>query len=98
MRIVLDRSGGLGGVRRSARVVPGALGAPDEGRVRQAVERAGFFALPRELLASRPEPDRFCYRLEIEDGGRKASVRFDEGAASEALLELVDLVQELAGG
>ncbi len=96
MRVVLERNGGLAGLRRTARLETGALGPGDEGRLRKAAERAGFFALPHELRTSKPEPDRFSYRLEIEDGGREASVRFDEGAASEALLNLVELVRDLS--
>jgi hypothetical protein len=97
MRIVLERSGGLAGMRRAARLEGGALGPGDEERVREAAARAGFFGLPAELRAPEPEPDRFCYRLEIEDGGREMSVRFDECVASEALLELVELVRDLTG-
>jgi hypothetical protein len=96
MRVVLERSGGLAGLRRTASLEACDLGPTDEGLLREAAERAGFFALPRELHTAEPEPDRFSYRLEIEDGGREASVRFDEGAASEALLHLVELVRDLS--
>jgi Emfourin len=97
MRIVLERSGGLAGLRRASRLEGSELGPTDEERVREAAARAGFFGLPAELRASEPEPDRFTYRLEIEDGGRVLSVRFDESAASEALLDLLDLVRDLTG-
>jgi hypothetical protein len=95
MRVVLERSGGFAGLRRTVRLECGALGPEDEERVREAAARAGFFALPSELRTAEPEPDRFTYRLQIEDGGREVSVRLDEGVASEALLELVELVQDL---
>ena len=96
MHVVLERSGGLTGLRRTASLEACALGPTDEGLLREAAERAGFFALPPELSTSEPEPDRFSYRLEIEDGGRHASIRFDEGAAIDALLHLVELVQDLS--
>lgn len=96
MRVVLERSGGLSGLRRVARLDACALVPADEGRLREAAHRAAFFALAAELRTPEPEPDRFCYRLEIEDGGQRTAVRFDEGAASEALLELVELVEDLA--
>ncbi len=96
MRVILERSGGLAGMRSTARLEGAAIGPAEEERLREAAARAGFFALPPELRAPRPEPDRFSYRLQIEDGGRDLSVRFDESAASEALLDLVELVRELA--
>ena len=96
MRLILERSGGFTGLRRVARLEGSTLDPAEERCLRDAAERAAVFALPRELRASEPRPDRFTYRLEIEDAGRETSVRFDEAAASEALLDLVDLVQDLA--
>lgn len=96
MRVVLERSGGLAGLRRVSRLEPAALTPADQALLREAAQRAKLFDLPRALRTPEPRPDRFGYRLEVEDGGRVAEVRFDEGAASEALLDLVQLVQDLA--
>jgi hypothetical protein len=98
MRVVLERSGGFGGLRRTTRLEPGGLAAADEDRLRSAAGAARFFALPAELRAARRSPDRFAYRLEIEDGPRRGEVRFDEEAAPEELRRLVELVEELGGG
>jgi len=98
VRVLLERSGGFAGVRRVARLDPGRLPAADEERLRAAADAAGFFALPPEVRAAKAAPDRFTYRLEMEDGARRRDVRFDEEAASEELRELVELVEELAAG
>ncbi len=98
MRAVLVRTGGFGGLTRRWSAEPPALTAAGEARLRQAADRAGFFALPRQQRAARPAPDRFGWSLEVEDGARHHAIRFDEGAASEELMALVELVQELAGG
>lgn len=98
MRAVLSRTGGFGGVARRWCAEPPALAGEGEERLRRAAEAAGFWALPPAQRASRPAPDRFTYALELDDGARRHAVRFDEAAAGEALLALVELVQELAGG
>ncbi len=98
MRAALVRSGGLGGLVRRWSAEPPSLDAEGEARLREALARCGFFELPPVLRAEPAQPDRFGYTLEVDDGGRRHAVRFDEGAASEELLDLVALVQELAAG
>lgn len=102
MEIVLERRGGVTGVRRTVRLAGAALGAEDVARLRGAVELARFFGSPAELRAARAGPDRFAYRLAIEDGGRRHAISFDEDAASEELLALVaeveDVAERTAGG
>jgi hypothetical protein len=98
MRAVLIRTGGFGGLTRRWTVEPPALTAEGEARLRQAADRAGFFSQPPLQRAARPSPDRFVWSLEVEDGARRHAIRFDEDAASEELMELVELVQDLAGG
>jgi hypothetical protein len=97
MRAVLVRTGGFGGLTRRWCAEPPALTSEGEARLREAADRAGFFALPPLQRAANPAPDRFGWSLEVEDGARHHAVRFDEDAASDELMALVELVQDLAG-
>jgi hypothetical protein len=97
MRVVLERTGGVAGARRALRLASGSLPATVEGRLRDALARAGFFALPRRLAPAQPRPDAFHYRLEVEDGARRHAVEFEESAAGEDLLRLVEEVEAAAG-
>jgi len=98
VRAVLVRTGGFGGLTRRWCAEPPALSREGESRLREAADRAGFFGLPPLQRAARPSPDRFTWSLELQDGARHHAIRFEEGAASEELMALVELVQELAGG
>lgn len=98
MRAVLVRSGGFGGLTRRWCAEPPALAGEGEGQLRAALARAGFFGLPPRLRAARPAPDRFSWSLEVEDGARRHAVHFDEAAAADELMAVVELVQDLAGG
>jgi hypothetical protein len=94
--ITLERRGGFAGVRRTVRLDSSSLPAGGEGKLRGAVEAAGFFTLAPAPSATRSAPDRFRYRLAIEDGARRHAVVVDEEAAGAALRALVSLVEELA--
>jgi hypothetical protein len=97
VRAVLIRTGGFGGLTRTWRAELPALSPDGEARLREAAGAAGFFALPA-TLAGEPAPDRFHYQLTLEDGGDSHAVRFDDASASEELLALVELVQDLSEG
>jgi hypothetical protein len=98
MRLSLARSGGFGGL--SQRFVADEAGlAPEErDELRRLVAGADPSTLPAGLAGrhgsggagpAAPAPDRFTYRLTIEDGGRRRELRFSEAAMPEALAALV---------
>jgi hypothetical protein len=95
VRVVMERRGGFAGLRRTARLEAPSLAPEEEAKLRQALDRAGFFGLPADQRATRPRPDQLEYRLEVEDGSRRHSVRADEDAASDALKEVFAMVEEL---
>jgi len=97
MYIKLTRSGGFAGITApSLEVDTASLPKSDARRVEALVAGAGFFDLPETLQATRQQPDRFQYSLEVAlDDGRKHSIICDEEAASEPLLQLLYAVQKL---
>jgi hypothetical protein len=95
MIIHLERTGGFTGIPLRA-VIDSATLDPAESRDLLAlVESAGFFALPAQVRAPQPGPDRFQYVLTIEDTQRSHTVEIDETvipAQLEPLLQQVTLL------
>ncbi len=87
MRVTLVRSGGFAGLRRTTAIDGAALGPADADALRALVDGARFFALPAAMPA--PQPDRFQYRLTVEEGGRSHTVVVDEAALGAELGALV---------
>lgn len=90
LRVTVERTGGLAGMRRVATVDTAGLGG--EGiEVERWVEEAGFFTRPpREPAPS--APDRFKFRITVEDGPRRHVVEVGEAALEGPLRALVDRV------
>ncbi len=97
MRIALTRTGGFGGLRQAASVDEAALPPGEREELRRLVAAADPWSLPAELPAPRPAPDRFRYRLSVEDGGRRCEVRAAEEAMPEPLRALVRWVEGRLG-
>ncbi len=96
MRIHLDRSGGFGGIGHSSSVDEASLGPEDRECLRRLVADADLWSLPADLTgpASAPAPDRFRYRITVEDGGRRREIRAAEGALPDGLRALVRWLEE----
>jgi hypothetical protein len=88
MRVTLVRSGGFAGLQRTAAVDGAALPQAERDQLDALVAGAGLHALPPTPPA--PAPDRFRYRLTVEDdGGRVRTVVVDEAALTDRLRALV---------
>jgi hypothetical protein len=96
MRIRLERSGGFAGVKLSSSVDTEKLSPDDARQLRKIVEGATFFELPNVIKSSRPIPDRFLYRIQIEEGGRTKEVEVDEASLPNQLKPLVERLLEAA--
>jgi emfourin len=96
MRIRLERSGGFAGIKLSSSLDTEELAADQAGRIRKMVEGAAFFELPDTIKAVRPMPDRFVYRIRIEEGGRTKEVEVDEPSLPEQLKPLVRYLVDAA--
>jgi hypothetical protein len=89
MRIRLERSGGFAGIKLSTSVDTEELGAEQAGKIRNMVEGAAFFGLPETIKSARPMPDRFIYRIQVEEGSRAKVVEVDEASLPDQLKPLV---------
>jgi hypothetical protein len=94
VRIHVVQSGGLAGLRREHELDTEAL--PEEARqsLTKLVQGVAFFGLAPARVSKLP--DMIQYRVRIEEGDRAHEVTFDDGISDTTLLELVELVAELA--
>jgi hypothetical protein len=88
------QSGGLAGLRREHELDTEAL--PEDARqsLTKLVQGVAFFGLAPARVSKLP--DMIQYRVRIEEGDRAHEVTFDDGISDTSLLELVELVAELA--
>ncbi|MDD5563394.1 MAG: hypothetical protein PHQ91_06740 [Thermoanaerobaculaceae bacterium] len=98
MRVRLERSGGFANVRRSVTVDAAALAPERAVELRDLLAAAGLDTLPEEPPPRPGRPDRFVYRLTLEDEAGARSVSVSEDAASEPLRHLIDWLQGTAEG
>ncbi len=96
MKVRLERSGGFANLHRTVTVDAAALAPERAEELRRLVAAAdlGRFSQNPTPLAGRP--DRFVYRLTIEDESAGHTVTVSEDAASENLQRLVDWLQRTA--
>jgi len=89
VRISFERTGGFAGIRVTTAVNTADL-PPDEARtLHQLVADADFFHLPAKITSPTPQPDRFQYKLEVQENGRQHTVTVSEEAMPAALQPLV---------
>jgi hypothetical protein len=89
MRLRLVRTGGFGGPGLSATVDEDALAPAERDELRRLVADADPWSLPAELASPSPRPDRFRYRLTVEEGARRREIRFAEEVLPDRLRPLV---------
>jgi hypothetical protein len=96
LRLSVERTGGFAGVTITATVDAAGL-SPDEARkLRQMVDEADFFNLPRKITSRSPQPDRFQYELKVEENGRQHTVTVSEEVMPPKLKPLVKWLMEAA--
>jgi hypothetical protein len=89
VRLSLTRTGGFAGLRQEASVDDAALSPGERAELLRLVAEADLWTLRAELQAPPPAPDRFRYRLVVEDGDRRCELRVAEEALSAPLRRLV---------
>jgi len=96
MRVKVERSGGFADVRRSVTVDAAALPAARAAELRRLVAAADLAAFPENPTPLPGRPDRFVYRLTVEDEAGARAVTVSEDSASEEMQRLLDWVQATA--
>jgi hypothetical protein len=96
LRISIVRSGGFAGITMRAIVDEKDLSPDETQKLRQLIEQADFFNLPRKIVSRVPQPDRFQYELRIEEKGQQHTVTVSEEAIPEKLKPLIKWLMEKA--
>jgi hypothetical protein len=98
MRVKLERSGGLANVHRSVSVDAAALAPERAEELRRLVAAANLSKFPDNPTPIAGRPDRFIYKLTVEDESAAHTVTVSEDVATEDLQRLVDWLQHTAEG
>jgi hypothetical protein len=98
MKVTFERSGGFAGIKKRTELDTNAMSPDDAGRLRALVDAAGFFNLPEggPRVGGRAIPDRFNYRITIDDAGRQHTVQADEAALAPAVRPLIEFLSTSA--
>lgn len=92
MKALIERTGGFAGMRMTTTVDTETLGPDNARRFQQLVTSCQFFSLPNTLAAGKSMPDRFSYKVTIEDDGKSHTVIFGEASLSGNVKTLLDFL------
>ena len=90
MRVVLVRSGGLHGIRRTAELDTGELDRERGEELRRLVWEADLDHMGEPTMNL--SADRFRYTLTIEEGTRQETLTFPEDRIPDRVRPLIDLL------
>ncbi len=90
MRILFERTGGFSGLKLKATLDAATLPAHQARRLRRLLEESHFFELPLRLEGPGGQPDRFQYRLTVEDDNGVRTVQANEDAVPPEMRPLLD--------
>jgi len=98
MKVTVERSGGVAGVRRSFTVDAASLAPDRAGELHRLVAAADLATFPENPTPLAGRPDRFVYRLTVEDESGARAVTLSEDSAPDEIQRLLDWVQDTAEG
>jgi hypothetical protein len=98
MRVKFERTGGFAGIRLTTTADTENLSSDDAARLRQLVAGASFFELPETIAPQKAQPDRFQYRVTIEDDSRVHTVTVSETALPQSMRPLTDFLARQTHG
>ncbi len=96
MHIHFVRTGGFAGLRMSAEIDSDELSKEELENLREALDSAHFFNLPRQMMGDMKAVDRFQYEITVEDGSRQHTVLASDAALPEQVQPLVKQLERLA--
>jgi hypothetical protein len=88
MRIIVERTGGFTGIPLTKTVDSATLSQQEAASLHQMMAVASFFELPA-TITSTPQPDRFQYRITVEQESKQHSVTVGEAAVPANLKPLL---------
>ena len=96
MKVEFARTGGVAGIRLTATLDTEMLPPEEADHLRHLIAAASFFDQPSSRRSPTQGPDRFQYRVTIEDGDRIKTVEVDESSVSGPLQPLLDYLVDSA--
>ncbi len=90
MRILFERTGGFAGIKMAKEIDTANLATEETNQLRRLIDEADFFHLPTPLTSKSPQPDRFRYRITIQDSNQEHTVVVSEQALAGTLKPLID--------
>lgn len=96
LKITFEQSGGIAGLRFDTTLETAGLPPEDAQKLRRMVDDADFFNLPPRIVSPRPQPDRFQYKLKVQESNRQHTVTVSEEALPASLAPLVKWLGEEA--
>ncbi|HEY9632171.1 MAG TPA: protealysin inhibitor emfourin [Coleofasciculaceae cyanobacterium] len=96
MRMTIERTGGFAGISMTKVVDTTTLPDNEANQLRQLVDAADFFRLPKTITSKSPQPDRFQYQLTLEDKGKQHTVEVGEQAVPGTLRPLLEWLMAAA--
>lgn len=90
MHILFERTGGFAGLKLKASLDAEALPPRQARRLKKLLQESRFFELPLRLDTPAPRPDRFQYRLTIENNNCVHTVQASEDAMPPEMRPLLD--------
>ncbi len=96
LRISIERTGGVAGTTVRTTIDAKDLSLEEGQKLGQMVEEADFFNLPTKITPRSPRPDRFRYKLTVEEDTRKHMVMVSEEVMPAKLRPLVKWLIEKA--
>ncbi len=89
LRIYFERTGGFAGIGLKTSVDIADITSEEAQELRKMLEGADFFNLPSKIVSPSPQPDRFQYKLKVEEEGRQHTVTISEEAMPAGLNPMV---------
>jgi len=96
MRVTVERSGGIAGIRKSSSVSTDQLAPEAAQRLSDLVKSAGFHELAPVIRSAQPGADRFQYKITVESENGSHTVLVDEGAMPPSLQLLLNWIKDSA--
>jgi hypothetical protein len=94
MQVSFERSGGFTGVLITLSLDTATLSPDQVTQLQRLVDEADFFHLPAAIPAA--QPDRFQYRITIQEGDREHTVTVGEPGVPNTLRPLLEWLMEAA--
>lgn len=96
MQLTFERTGGFAGMKMTKVIDTETLPADEANQMRRLVDAADFFRLPATITAKTPQPDRFGYRITVQDGDKQHTVAVTEQAVPGTLRPLLECLMAVA--